>query len=348
MNILSNSALECEIIAGVVDLQYINDSIPGIYRKRRGKKFVYYYPDGHLVEEHAVLERIKSLAIPPAYRDVWISPFADGHLQATGRDSKNRKQYRYHPLWRRVRANNKFKTMVPFGEAICLIRNNIQQELDKPLKINKNQIICAIIYLLDNHLIRIGNAVYEKQNNSYGVTTLRKKHLSVNSNKAVLKFKGKNSKAWHIVLKDKKIVRILKKCEEIPGYKLFKYRDENNAWNVISSQDVNSYLFDLTNYHFTAKDFRTWGACRETFYRLTQCDYIDEKTSGESLKDIIASVASLLGHTPAICQKSYIYPEIINHWKEKKINAWIKKQPDSLITDKDKLLFHWLKSHIKD
>jgi DNA topoisomerase-1 len=218
-----------EEIAYNASLHYVNGSLPGISRKKCENGFVYYHPDGTSIVNPAVLKRIASLAIPPAYRDVWICPFANGHIQATGRDSRNRKQYRYHPLWQKARQMNKFMSMLPFGRALSLIREHIHTELVRPAKINKNQIICAIIYLLDRHLVRIGNAVYEKQNQSFGITTLRKKHLSISSNEAILEFEGKNSKLWHIVLKDKKIIRILKKCEEIPGYKLFKYADVNGG-----------------------------------------------------------------------------------------------------------------------
>ncbi len=324
-------------------LYYMNDSIPGITRKRRGDKFVYLHPNNTVVTEDDILERINSLAIPPAYNQVWISPLPNSHIQATGRDSKNRKQYRYHPLWRKIRDENKFMGMTHFGQALPKIRKHIERELNKPVKISREQIICAIIYLLDNHFIRIGNSIYEKQNHSYGLTTLRKKHLSLSSSKAELNFKGKNLKSWQIVLKDKKIIRILKKCEAIPGYKLFKYIDEESNYSEITSQDINTYLHDLTKDSFTAKDFRTWGACREMFFHLSQTPYLDELSSKKDFSLIISKVAKLLGHTPAICQKCYIYPEIINQWKEGKINRWVKKRP-KLIENKDKLFLRWLET----
>jgi DNA topoisomerase-1 len=326
-------------------LHYVTDSIPGITRKQRRNKFFYYHPDGNPVIDNKVLERIKSLVIPPAYKDVWISPFPDSHLQFTGRDSKNRKQYRYHPLWRQIRQENKFMSMVSFGKMLPLIREHVEQELNKPLTMNKNQITCALIYILDNHFIRIGNIIYEKQNQSYGLTTLRKKHLSLSSAKATLDFEGKSDTFWHVVLKDKTIIKILKKCDALPGYRLFKYLDENNQPNEITSQDINNYLHTLTNLTFTAKDFRTWGACREVLHRLIQTEY-DEETSAETLKTIICEVASILGHTPAICKKCYIFPDLLIKWKEEKISAWVKKRPN-LIHDRDKLLLEWLEAHIQ-
>lgn len=329
---------------GPPSLEYVKDSIPGIRRVRQGKKFLYYAPDNTLITDAATLARIKSIAIPPAYKKVWISPLENSHIQATGRDSKNRKQYRYHPLWRKICQENKFLSMIAFGKALTKIRAHIHEELNKPLKMNKNQIICAIIFLLDNFFIRIGNLVYEKNNHSYGLTTLRKRHLSLETHKAILEFEGKNAKPWHVVLKDKKILKILKKCEAIPGYRLFKYLDENNKAVEVMSQDVNNYLNYLTKNSFTAKDFRTWAACREALYRFAQASYIENKSSQEKLKSIIREVAEILGHTPAICQKCYIYPEIINQWKQREINAWIKHHP-SLMKDKDKLLLHWLEAH---
>ncbi len=330
-----------------IPLRYIKDSIPGIKRERHGAKFVYFTPKGERISDKKEIDRINALAIPPAYSDVWISPLANGHLQATGRDSKNRKQYRYHSLWREIRQENKFISMIPFGKTLPLIRDHVDQQLNKPLAMDKDQIICAIIYLLDNHFIRIGNVEYEKQNHSYGLTTLRKKHLSLESSKAILKFNGKNSKPWHVVLKDKKIIKVLKKCEAIPGYRLFKYLDQQNNHCEIHSQDINEYLQTLTQYSFTAKDFRTWAACREMLYRLSKITADEQENSTQNLKPIITEVATILGHTPSICQKCYIHPEIITMWQEEQLSEWVDRYKH-LIEDKDKLLLQWLEDHIKE
>ena len=185
-------------LAELASLEYVSDSAPGLSRKKRGKGFVYFYPDNNPVKDPKIIERINSLVIPPAYKEVWISPLANGHIQATARDSKNRKQYRYHPLWQTIREANKFMSMCDFGKALPKLRRYVEEELNKPLKINKNQIMCAIIYLLDNYFIRIGNLIYEKENQSYGLTTLRKKHLSLSASTATLKFPGKNSKSWEL------------------------------------------------------------------------------------------------------------------------------------------------------
>lgn len=324
-------------------LEYCTDSTPGFTRQKEGKGFVYYDCENKKITSPEIIERINSLAIPPAYTNVWISPKANSHLQATGRDSKQRKQYRYHPQWRVLRQENKFLQMISFGKALPSIREHVDKALHGPLNIDKNQIICAIIYLMDNYFIRIGNQIYEKQNQSYGLTTLRKKHLSLKVSKAILEFEGKNAKPWHVVLKDKHIINLLKKCEALSGYRLFKYLDEQNNPSEITSQEVNEYLQQLTQNDFTAKDFRTWGACRETFYRLTQIPY-DESTHQNNLKTIISEVADLLGHTPAICQKNYIYPNIITQWKQNDIATWMKHR-QQLLNDKDKLFLQWLESH---
>ncbi|MBA2657837.1 MAG: DNA topoisomerase IB [Tatlockia sp.] len=333
---------ECEKSAKNASLRYVNDLTPGISRKRHGKGFAFYYADGSRVTDKNELKRIKALAIPPAYNKVWICPYPNGHIQATGMDNKNRKQYRYHPLWHEVRQQQKFHTMIHFGRAIDSIRAHVSKELSQPPTLNKTQIICAILYLLDKSCIRIGNSVYAKTNKTYGLTTLRKKHLSIEENKAVLDFEGKNSKLWHINIKDKKILRVLRKCEEIPGYELFKYRDETNALNIVTSQEINAYLQELTNHPFTAKDFRTWIASRETFLRLLELSYI-ENDPPAGLKDIILEVSNQLGHTPKICQKNYIYPLIVSWWQEGKLEKWKTTNAKKILNlDEDNLFLLWL------
>ncbi|WP_454783552.1 DNA topoisomerase IB [Legionella sp. WA2022007384] len=321
---------------------YGDDSIPGISREKNKDSFIYFDPNGTKITNKKTLQRIASLCIPPAYTRVWISPFENSHIQATGRDIKGKKQYCYHPLWKVIRDENKFKSLIPFGRMLPIVRKKVKRELNKPALMNKPQVICAIIYLLDNFFIRIGNTIYEKLNNSYGITTLRKKHLELSSTKAILDFKGKNSHPWHVILKDKKLIKILKKCESIPGYRLFKYLDENNNPIEISSQDVNLYLQNLTQCDFTAKDFRTWAACKEVLYRLSKINY-----DAEQLKNIILEVADLLGHTPTICKKCYILPEIINQWKKNNLELWVKKHP-TLKENKDRLLLKWLEENIND
>lgn len=343
MHISPYTTVECEKIAEASSLRYIKSSSAGIVRKKFGKGFAYYFINGKKIEDKNLLKRIKSLAIPPAYHDVWICRYSNGHIQATGRDNRNRKQYIYHPLWKEIRQQKKFSTMIAFGKSLSIIREHITLELSKKLQLTKTQIICAIIYLLDNSCIRIGNSIYAKTNKSYGLTTLRKKHLSVQNNKAVLDFMGKNSQLWHVILKDKNIIKLLKKCEEIPGYELFKYFTEDGEINIITSQDVNGYLRALTKQAFTAKDFRTWIACREIFYRLVS-NFSISINKQESIKATVAEVANLLGHTPSICEKSYIDPDIFRWWEDKRLLQWAKKHKKLILeADKDRLLLSWLR-----
>lgn len=343
MRISLYSSKLCEKMAKKASLRYVKDTQPGITRKLEGKTFSYYLPRGKKISDLKLIKYINSLAIPPAYQNVWICPFKNGHILATGRDTKNRKQYCYHPLWREIRQQQKFTSMIDFGQALAAIRKHVEEELARPIKLSKKQVICAIIYLLDSYGIRIGNSVYAKENKSYGLTTLRKKHLSFKKDRAVLNFSGKNAKLWQVILKDKKIIKILKRCEEIPGYELFKYYDENSRLNIITSQEINAYLQELSNHPFTAKDFRTWTACREVFFRLLSIPYSKKNKNEEILKEIVNEVANILGHTPAICLKNYIYPEIITSWKEKKLTVWLKKKKKLISNaNDDEVLLNWL------
>ncbi|MBA2710027.1 MAG: DNA topoisomerase IB [Tatlockia sp.] len=343
MNISLYSTEECEKIAESADLRYVQDSIPGILRKKQGKGFVYFSPRGTKIVDIKELERFNSIVIPPAYQNIWICPYPNGHIQATWRDNKNRKQYIYHPLWQEARQKQKFDLMIIFGESLPSIRKHINEVLSKPATLSKQQIICAILYLLDKSCIRIGNPVYAQENKTYGLTTLRKRHLTIKEDQAILDFEGKNSKVWHININNKKIVKILKKCEDIPGYELFKYKDENKDLNTISSQDINLYLKELCNNPFTAKDFRTWIASRELLYRLVQ-NSIDEAPL-TSTKIAISEVAVLLGHTAAICKKNYLHPELLPTWEKGRLKVWIIKNKRKLIKmDKDSLLLFWLKN----
>lgn len=336
------STEECEKIANLALLRYVKDNSPGITRKRFGKGYAYYSPKGIKITEEKILNRIRSLGIPPAYHSVWICPFANGHIQATGRDAKNRKQYLYHPLWQEARQQQKFKTMIEFGRSLFSLRNHVNKELNSPPSLSKKQIICAIIYLLDNSYVRIGNPEYAKTNKTYGLTTLRKKHLKISSNKATLSFEGKNAKGWQVDLNNKRMVKILKKCEEIPGYEIFKYRDENNAISVIASQDINYYLQSLTKFPFTAKDFRTWTASREAFWRLLR---MKPSNKLADFKTMLKEVANLMGHTPSICQKNYIYPEIIKWWGNGSLEKWRVQHVKALkLSQKDKLFLQWLET----
>jgi len=333
----------CEKIAIEAALRYVNDQSPGIYRRKCGKGFAYYNSKGNRLTDLKQLQRIKMLAIPPAYQYVWICPFANGHIQATGWDARGRKQYIYHSLWHEIRQQNKFNSLIQFGQCLPQIRQHVMNQLDQALTLNKSQVVCAILYLLDIASIRIGSTIYAKQNKSYGLTTLRKKHLSIKSSQVILDFQGKNKQLWHIILRHKKIIKLLKKCEEIPGYELFKYQDEDNKYNVITSQDINFYLQALTQYPFTAKDFRTWAACREVLYLMINKIMQEDVSVKNDLNLIIKEVAATLRHTPTICKKNYIHPEIISWWDNNHLLPWLTKNKRKIVKlTKDELLLFWL------
>lgn len=293
-------------------LRYILDTAPGIRRQLNGSGFKYIEPDGTLITNADQLTRLKTLAVPPAWKDVWICPNPQGHLQATGRDAKGRKQYKYHPLWREVRDSNKFYRMISFVEALPAIRDRVQKDLELR-GLPKEKILATIVHLLELTLIRVGNEEYAKENNSYGLTTMRNHHLRVNGSKIRFQFKGKSGKSHSVGIKNKRLARILKKCQEIPGQELFQYIDEDGNPISIDSSDVNDYLRSITSQDFTAKDFRTWAGTIYTFMTLRNFDpYQSEADAKTQIKLTIETVAELLGNTPTICRKCYIHPQVLD------------------------------------
>lgn len=245
--------------AKVVGLRYVTDEIPGIRRKRSGKKnFIYIDINGNQIRDAKVIERIKSLAIPPAYTDVWICPFENGHLQATGRDAKGRKQYRYHPLWRSIRDQTKFTRMIAFSQALPDIRRRLEHDLGLP-GLPKPKVLATILKLMELTRIRVGNEEYAKTNHSYGLTTLQDDHVNVSGSKIQFQFRGKSGVDHEIEVSDKRLAKIVKRCQDIPGQELFQYLDENKQPQDITSTDVNDYLREISGQDFTAKDFRTWA-----------------------------------------------------------------------------------------
>ncbi|HLU08315.1 MAG TPA: hypothetical protein VK003_01505, partial [Oceanobacillus sp.] len=262
-----------EAAAKAAALIYMSDEAPGIRRRRAGKGFVYLDTDGKPIKDKKTLERIQSLAIPPAYTDVWISPLEDGHIQATGRDAKGRKQYRYHPRWSEQREQTKFNRMILFGEALPGIRERIARDL--ALRgLPREKVLATIVELLGTTFIRIGNPEYVKTNDSFGLTTLRDEHVDVNGSKVRFEFTGKSGKENTVDLHDKRLARIIKQCQDIPGQHLFQYWDEDGNSQAILSGDVNNYLREIGGQEFTAKDFRTWGGTTQAvvaFAELGPC-----------------------------------------------------------------------------
>lgn len=292
-------------------LRYVSDAKPGITRKRRGKSFQYFDPEGKAIRNRDEIARIKSLAIPPAWSNVWICPRPNGHLQATGRDARGRKQSRYHPRWREVRDENKYERMKLFGEALPAIRARVEKDLALP-GLPRERILATIVQLLETTFIRVGNAEYAKENHSYGLTTMRNKHVDVEGANVRFKFQGKSGKRHTIDLNDRRLARIVKRCLDLPGYELFQYIEEDESLHSVDSSDVNDYLRSITEQPFTAKDFRTWAGTVLACLALREFEAFESETEAKrNIVEAIKNVAEKLGNTPAVCRTCYIHPAVL-------------------------------------
>lgn len=299
-------------------LVHVSDARPGIRRVRRGKRFAYLGPDNRPLTDEAELKRIASLAIPPAYEEVWICPNPRGHLQATGRDARGRKQYRYHPEWRQVRDSAKFDRMVAFGEALPKLRRKLKRDMSLP-GLPREKVLAVVVGILDATRVRIGNTEYARDNKSFGLTTLRNRHVSfIRDGRAVLNFRGKGGVQHEVHIDDKRIVQIVRHCQEIPGQHLFQYVSDDGQRCPIDSGQVNDYLREAMGEDFTAKDFRTWGATLHAITLLARTA-LPENGSERALKgeiaNVVKQVAAKLRNTPAVCRKSYINPAVFDSWR---------------------------------
>jgi DNA topoisomerase-1 len=293
---------------------YVGDDMPGIRRVRRGKNFQYLHPDGSRVTDEEELARIRKLGIPPAYEAVWICPLPQGHLQATGRDARGRKQYLYHPDWRAARDETKFERMLSFGAALPRIRARVKRDLDTSLRkgVSRATVLAAVVHLLDTTRIRIGNDEYARSNKSYGLTTLRKRHAALKGSELRLRFKGKSGVTHQIALQDRRIARIVRRCQELPGQELFKYMDKDGAVHSIGSSDVNDYLREASGGEFTAKDFRTWHGSVLAFQFWRKAHKKEEKPGKSLAKRLLTDVAQSLGNTVSVCRKAYVHPRVLS------------------------------------
>ena len=300
--------------AETAGLLYVSDEEPGIRRRKSGKGFTYTKPDGKKVDDKATLDRIKSLAIPPAYTDVWICAKANGHIQATGRDAKGRKQYRYHPAFREVRESTKYEHMLEFAKGLPAIRKTIDEHMSLR-GLPREKVLATVVHLLENTLIRVGNADYVKQNKSYGLTTLRDPHVKVEGGELRFHFKGKSGKTWNLQVKDRRIAKIVKACQDLPGQDLFQYLDENGERQSVTSADVNAYLKEITGRDITAKDFRTWAGTVLAALALAEFEEFDNQAKAKkNIRAAIEKVSSRLGNTPSICRKCYVHPEVFSSY----------------------------------
>lgn len=293
-------------------MRYVSDTMPGITRKRAGKGFSYRQPDGRPLRDPETLRWIKSLAIPPAYKDVWISPFKNGHLLATGRDDKGRKQYRYHPRWRALRDEAKFGRMLAFGRALPKIRAEVEADLKKP-GLGRRKVLATVVRLLETTLIRVGNEEYAKTNKSFGLTTMRDRHFKAEGAKLRFSFRGKAGKRHVVTLKNRRLAELVRRMQDLRGQELFQYLDEEGRPQPIDSGDVNDYLREIAGAEFTAKDFRTWSATVLAAWALGEFESFDSQAAAKrNITAAIERVATRLGNTPTICRKSYVHPEIVN------------------------------------
>ena len=302
-------------LAGTADaanLRYVTDAMPGIRRVRAGRGFRYVDADGQTVRDAATRERIVALAIPPAWRDVWICPLPEGHIQATGRDELGRKQYIYHPQWRAVRDATKYDRMIAFAEALPAIRARVDADLSRR-GLPREKVVATVVRLLETTYIRVGNRRYAQRNGSFGLTTLRDRHVKVSHSRIHFHFKGKSGKEHDIEIADRRPARIVRQCRDIPGYQLFQYIDDNGERQAVQSDDVNAYLRDTTGQDFTAKDFRTWAGTVLAAFALQEFEAFDSKAAARrNITRAIEKVAGRLGNTPAICRKCYVHPEVFN------------------------------------
>ena len=295
-------------------LVYVSDEAPGIRRLRKGKGFSYRRPDGGVLRDAAELARIRQLAIPPAYSEVWICTAPNGHLQATGRDARGRKQYRYHPEWRLARDETKFDRLQEFGAALPRIRARVERDLGAPVgqQVLRDTVIAAIVRLLDTTLMRVGNDEYARANGSFGLTTLRNRHVDVAGDALTLHFRGKSGVQHEVSVRDRRVARVVRRCQSLPGQELFRYLDAQGEAHTVGSGDVNDYLRAASGGEFTAKDFRTWHGsvhALELWRALAPEESARPTLAGT--KRLLAEVAQRLGNTVAVCRKAYVHPHVL-------------------------------------
>lgn len=295
------------------DLHYVDDSRPGISRRKRGDRFQYYDPQGERITDADDINRLDALAVPPAYTDVWICADPRGHLQATGRDARGRKQYRYHPRWREVRDANKYARLTAFGKALPKLRKQLEARLAEP-GFSREKVLATVVMLLDATLIRVGNTRYARENKSYGLTTLRNRHVDIRGSKIRFQFRGKSGVEREVSVKDRRLANVIKRCQELPGQDLFQYLDEQGQRHTISSSDVNDYLHQLTGADFTAKDYRTWAGTAMALAVLRELEWQPESQARSHVVATVKDVAKQLGNTPAVCRKCYIHPAVLEHF----------------------------------
>ncbi len=312
-------------------LHYVEHRRPGITRERQPDGFIYRQPDGTTVTDEKILERLRKLAIPPAYTDVWICRDPRGHLQAVGRDARGRLQYRYHPDWRAVRDEAKYGKMLLFGQKLPEIRARVQHDLALP-GLPRRKVLATVVALLEKTLMRVGNEEYTRTNKSFGLTTLRNRHVRVRGTEVVLDFRAKHGIQQHVELRDRRLAGIIRRLQDIHGQELFQFLDEDGQRHQISSQDVNEYLHEITGEDITAKDFRTWAATNLAALALHEFEQFDSQAKAKkNLLHAVEKVSKLLGNTPAMCRKCYIHPAVFDGYLDGSLATALKQRAEATL-----------------
>jgi DNA topoisomerase-1 len=305
-------ATEHRAAASKAGLRYVTDGVEGIRRRRIGGGWVYFTPTGRRITDVRIRDRLNSLAIPPAWTDVWICPNADGHIQATARDARGRKQYRYHPQYREARDRSKFRRMLEFSEVLPRLREKLERDL-RQADLSRKQLLATVVFLLDRTLIRVGNDEYVRENRSYGLTTLRRRHLKIDGSMLRFSFRGKSGVEHSIAVADPRIARIIQRCRELPGEELFQYKEAGGKRHLVTSDDVNEYLKEISGREITAKDFRTWGGTMLAAVELrARGRAASRREADRNVIEAIDKVCERLGNTRTVCRKYYVHPALIS------------------------------------
>ncbi len=333
-----DASAETEIVdaqdaAEAAGLRYVSDARPGIQRRRSGRGFCYTRADGARVSDKPTLDRIKRLAIPPAWTSVWICSIANGHLQATGRDAKGRKQHRYDPRFREVRESTKYEHIMAFAATLPGIRNKTRAHMALA-GLPRDKVLGTVVYLLETTLIRVGNDDYARQNKSYGLTTLKNRHVAIEGNEVRFRFTGKSGKQWSLRVQDRRVARIIRACQELPGQELLQYLDEAGQPQDVTSSDVNAYLREITGTDVTAKDFRTWAGTMLAALALSEMQAFDSQAQAKrNVRNAIEAVATRLGNTPTICRKCYVHPEVLTAYLDGQLVLELKSKAERELRD---------------
>lgn len=324
-------------------LHYVDDSQPGLSRRRWRDRFIYLDADGERLRDEATLARIAALVIPPAYTDVWICADPQGHLQATGRDARGRKQYRYHAQWREVRDQHKYGRMLAFAQVLPKLRKQLDAHLRSP-GLGREKVMALVVSLLDSTLIRVGNRQYMRDNNSYGLTTLNSDHVEVKGSTIRFQFRGKRGVEHNVTLRDRRLAGLVKRCMELPGQTLFQYLDDNGERHSIGSSDINLFLQQLTGADFTAKDYRTWAGSSLALHLLRPLAWEPETEAKRQVTAIVRQVAARLGNTPAVCRRCYIHPAVLEHFQLGRLGALPRARIRQGLEREEVTLMHFLRA----